>query len=97
MFTPGDDCFPDRSATVIVQCAALDGGKAVELAGAGIRGVRRVAPTGIGSSFWNEIGANNARYPLGVDVILASGPEILCLPRSTRVVAGCGVSHAEGR
>ncbi len=96
-FNPGDDCYPDRSATVIVQCASLDGGDAVDLEGPGILGVRRVAPSGVGPSFWNELAANAVRYPLGVDVILASNREILCLPRSTRVVASSSARLAEGR
>lgn len=85
-FDQGEDRYPDRSATVIIQCAGLTGGKAVELAGPGIRGRRTIAPRGISGGFWVDVADNGSRYPLGVDLMLAAGPEIMCLPRSIRVV-----------
>ncbi|MDX2158141.1 MAG: phosphonate C-P lyase system protein PhnH [Hyphomicrobiaceae bacterium] len=90
-FDPGDDRYPDRSATVVVQCTALSGGAPVVLQGPGIRDRRRVSPTGLRAEFWSEVAANTTRYPLGIDLLLVSGRDIIGLPRSTRVTA------AEGR
>lgn len=95
-FDQGDERYPDRSATVIVHCPSLTGGAAVELAGPGIRGRRPVAPLGVDAHFWSEFGANGARYPLGVDLVLVAGHRIMCLPRSTRVVDAHGGEHAKG-
>jgi alpha-D-ribose 1-methylphosphonate 5-triphosphate synthase subunit PhnH len=84
-FDPGSDQFPDRSTTVIVQCLALDGGEAVTLTGPGIAGSRVVAPAGLRAGFWTEVAANNARYPLGIDLLLAHGDAAIGLPRSTQI------------
>lgn len=82
-FEAGDDRYPDRSATLVVQCAALHGGPSVRLTGPGIDTARMIAPAGLRNIFWDEIAANNARYPLGVDLILAAGDAILAVPRSS--------------
>lgn len=85
-FNAGDDQFPDRSTTVLVQCAGLDGGEAVTLEGPGIPGRRSIAPTGLRSGFWAEVEGNAAVYPLGVDLLLVHGAQLLGLPRSTQIV-----------
>lgn len=92
-FAAGDERYPDRSATVIVACEALTGGNQAAISGPGIKGERHVAPRGLPDGFWPEAAANHERYPLGVDFILAARDEILCLPRSTRIV----VPRAEAR
>ena len=81
----GTDQFPDRSTTVIVQVAGLEGGPAITLAGPGILGSRNVAPQGLRSRFTDELRENGALYPLGVDVLLAHGGGLIGLPRSTQV------------
>lgn len=85
-FNPGTDQFPDRSTTVLVQCAGLGGGGAVTLAGPGIPGSREIAPAGLRPGFWSEFAANAELYPLGVDLILSHGEAVIGLPRSTQVV-----------
>ena len=85
-FNPGTDQFPDRSATVIVQCADLAGGPGVSLAGPGISGSRRFAPMGLRPGFWTEVSAHAGFYPLGVDLILSHGATVAGLPRSTQVL-----------
>jgi alpha-D-ribose 1-methylphosphonate 5-triphosphate synthase subunit PhnH len=84
-FDAGSDQFPDRSTTIIVQCTALDGGEAVTLAGPGIAGSRMIAPAGLHAGFWSEVAANNARYPLGIDLLLAHDDAAIGLPRSTQI------------
>lgn len=87
-FSVGDDLFPDRSATILIECAALEGGEAVTLSGPGIPGTRTVAPEGLRAGFWAEVAANNALYPLGVDMLLVAGNRVMGLPRSTIVTVG---------
>lgn len=82
-FHPGEDQFPDRSATVIVQCEALTGGAPVTLEGPGIAASRKIAPAGLREGFFAELAANAGRYPLGVDCLLTHGTELIGLPRST--------------
>ena len=85
-FSPGTDQFPDRSTSVIVQCASLAGGDAVTLAGPGIADSHEIAPKGLRPGFWTEVAANAARYPLGIDLILSHGEAIIGLPRSTQIL-----------
>lgn len=82
-FNPGNDLFPDTSTTLIIECAAFEGGEAVTLSGPGIETSRTIAPTGLRAGFWDEVAANNALYPLGVDMLLVAGNRIMGLPRST--------------
>lgn len=84
-FNLGTDQFPDRSTTVIVQVAGLEGGSAITLAGPGILGSRNIAPQGLRSGFTDELRENGALYPLGVDVLLAHGEGLIGLPRSTQI------------
>lgn len=89
-FNPGNDLFPDRAATLLIECKALEGGDfeggdAVTLSGPGIETSLRIAPQGLRAGFWDEVIANNAAYPLGVDILLVSGNKIMGLPRSTQV------------
>lgn len=85
-FRLGDDRYPDTSATLIVQTAALAGGPAVTLAGPGLREPAAFAPKGLRDGFWGEVAENARRYPLGVDLVLVAGDAMAGLPRSTAVV-----------
>lgn len=84
-FHPGTDQFPDRSTTLILQCAALEGGEPLTLSGPGIPGTRSIAPLGLRAGFVAELRDNAERYPLGVDLVLTHGDSLLGLPRSTRI------------
>jgi alpha-D-ribose 1-methylphosphonate 5-triphosphate synthase subunit PhnH len=84
-FNSGTDQFPDRSTTVIVQCAGLDGGETVSLTGPGIAVSCTIAPRGLRPGFWAEVAANAECYPLGIDLILSHGDAVIGLPRSTQI------------
>lgn len=81
----GDDRYPDRSATLVLLCASLEGGDAVTLSGPGIRSEKRVSPKGVGATLWRDFALNAARYPLGFDTFFVSGGDLMALPRSTRI------------
>ena len=84
-FNLGTDQFPNRSTTVIVQVAGLEGGPSSTLSGPGIPGTRTAKPQGLRAGFIDELRENGALYPLGVDVLLAHGEGLIGLPRSTQV------------
>lgn len=84
-FHPGNLEYPDRSATVIIQVNSLDLGCGVRLRGPGIRDIVRLDASGLPTGFWRILHQNNQRFPLGVDVILASETEIVSLPRTVQV------------
>ena len=82
VYPVGTPDYPDRSATLIVEMDALseDG---PTLSGPGIDGTARLSIPGP-----DALRANNALFPLGVDVILCAGDRLACLPRSTRIGGG---------
>lgn len=84
-FDAGHDQFPDRSATIFVQCAALTGGAPVTLSGPGIEDSRCIAPQGLRTDFWDEVAANSELYPLGIDLVLSCGDALIGLPRTTQI------------
>ncbi len=84
-FSAGDDRFPDRSATLLVLCGSGHTGSPVDLSGPGIATAVRVAPGNLTQRFWLDAIANAKLYPLGVDLLLVSGTQIMGLPRSTRI------------
>ncbi|MEX0316475.1 MAG: phosphonate C-P lyase system protein PhnH [Ruegeria sp.] len=73
--------YPDRSATLIVECDALAQSGAV-LRGPGIRERARLSVPDVPA-----MQANAALYPLGCDFFLTSGAQVAALPRSTQVMA----------
>ncbi len=86
-FNPGTDQYPDQSTTLILQIDALEGGAPMDIEGPGIPGTRRIAPVGLPADFVAVWAGNHKLYPLGVDLLLAAGSQILGLPRSTRINA----------
>ncbi len=75
----GEAEYPDRSATLIVEMAAL-GAEGATLAGPGIRDTARL------SLPETEAFRRNARlFPLGLDFFLTAGDRVAALPRTTRV------------
>lgn len=73
--------YPDRSATLIVECDALsqDGPR---LTGPGIQSFQRLNLPETAA-----FRANRALFPLGFDTLFTAGDRIAGLPRSTRVEA----------
>lgn len=84
-FAQGSQEYPDRSATLVFQLESLDGGHRLALQGPGIDGEARLAPHPLPRHFVEQWKQNRARFPRGVDLILAAPGAIACLPRTTRV------------
>lgn len=81
----GTSDYPDRSATVLVAVPALDGGEAVRLSGPGIKTRTTFAPRGVSQAIWQQLVANHALYPCGIDMLFVSAGAIAGLPRSTAI------------
>ena len=80
----GDPKYPDQSATFIVQVSSFTGGQGVRLEGPGIDGEVRTEVADLGPDFWEAWRANSAQFPLGIDVMLCSGADVIGLPRTSR-------------
>ena len=84
VFPIGTEEEPENSATLIIEIPTLQGGPNLILRGPGIRSTRAIAPE-IGAGFLPFSQHNHALYPRGIDLILCSGRDFLCLPRTTEI------------
>lgn len=85
-FAQGTQEYPDRSATIILQVESFEAGERLLLAGPGIEKLSEIAPSPMPRHFAEQWRQNNARFPRGVDLILAGPDAVACLPRTTRIV-----------
>lgn len=85
VFNQGDAKYPDRSTTLVIQLARLEGGPTVTLRGPGIKDEASLALPGLPAGFWDQVQTNGAQFQFGVDLIFAAGDRLTALPRTTRV------------
>ncbi|CAN0583747.1 unnamed protein product [Ectocarpus sp. 12 AP-2014] len=81
-FPVGTPEYPDRSASLIVECDGLEASGTV-LEGPGIRDTARLNLPEV-----SAFAANHTLYPLGLDFYFTAGDSIAALPRSTAVREG---------
>lgn len=86
-FKQGEQDYPDRSATLIVQMEAFSGGSPLRLEGPGIESFTLAAPRSLNEDFIEQWSRNQSNYPLGIDLILSCPEGYLSIPRTTRVTA----------
>ena len=87
-FSQGTQEYPDRSTTVILQIEGLKGGRKLTLTGPGIRKSGHIAPRGLPDHFVDQWQSNGARFPRGVDVLLAAPEGVIGLPRTVKISIG---------
>ena len=81
----GEPAYPDRSATLLVEVAGFAARGPIEGSGPGLAFPRRSSDCGLPREFWLARQQAEARFPLGVDLLLFSAGEVMALPRSTRL------------
>jgi alpha-D-ribose 1-methylphosphonate 5-triphosphate synthase subunit PhnH len=84
-FAQGEDEYPDRSTTVIVQVSSLTDGPCTTWSGPGVNGSIDVCINGLPDWFWDDWRRNFNNYPLGVDLLFACEGAVIGLPRSIKV------------
>lgn len=77
----GTPDYPDRSATLIVECAEL------VTTGATLKGPGIQSSTALSLPDIRAFQNNSALFPLGLDFIFTCGDRIAALPRTTQVTA----------
>lgn len=85
-FRQGTDDYPDRSATIVLQLDDFSEGRRLVLRGPGIRETTDLAARPLPDRLLAELRDNQSRFPLGVDLILATPDAIAGLPRTTTIV-----------
>jgi alpha-D-ribose 1-methylphosphonate 5-triphosphate synthase subunit PhnH len=84
-FSQGSMEYPDRAATLVLQVECLSESDGFSLSGPGIRGSRALSASPLPADFAARMRTNRARFPRGVDIILASAAMVAALPRSVHV------------
>ena len=84
-FALGTDEYPDRSATLVIEVAALSPADGLVLAGPGIKDTARLRADGVGPRFWRERAGLTELFPRGIDLVLTCGRLLAALPRTTEV------------
>lgn len=86
-FALGNEEYPDRSTTLIVQVERFRG-EVIQIDGPGIKGRRSFAAEPLPDDFAARFSANRELFPRGVDLVLVVGDEIVALPRSVQILKG---------
>lgn len=81
--TTGDYLYPDRAATIVAGCR-LGSGQRLRLRGPGIPGTCELLVDGLPAEFW-PLRQQRMRYPLGWDLFLTDGRQVVGLPRTTTI------------
>lgn len=79
----GSDLYPDDGATLVVD-AQFDTGEALRVTGPGVNGAETLRVGGLPDGFW-AVRAEAMRYPMGFELFLLSGDQVIGIPRSTKV------------
>jgi alpha-D-ribose 1-methylphosphonate 5-triphosphate synthase subunit PhnH len=79
--TVGTITDPDDGATLIIGCR-LGEGRLLRLRGPGIQHQSEVRVADLPLAFW-QLRATKISYPLGIDLFLVDGGQVIGLPRST--------------
>lgn len=88
-FARGEEEYPDRSATMIIEAATLAEGGPLILRGPGIADRRQLSLGGLAPGFLADWAANHALFPRGVDILFTCGRRLAGLPRSIRLEGRC--------
>lgn len=80
-FACGSELFPERSTTLVVEVERL-AGRGWTLRGPGVESTAQMAAAIPGPRFLAQWRSQRARFPRGIDLILACGENITALPRT---------------
>ena len=86
-FSQGTQDYPDRSTTIVLEVASLEGGARLSLSGPGIKGANEISSVGLPATFLDQWRANRALFPRGIDLILTCGNRLIGLPRTVTIKA----------
>jgi alpha-D-ribose 1-methylphosphonate 5-triphosphate synthase subunit PhnH len=80
--------YPDRSATLIIQCGVISNTEGVTIAGPGIETSESLHAEGLAPAFFHALDLRNREaFPMGIDVFLTAPAQVAAIARSTRIGA----------
>ncbi|MGC9459161.1 phosphonate C-P lyase system protein PhnH [Vibrio genomosp. F10] len=84
-FAMGDDSYPDRSTSVIIEVESFHTGTTLIFSGPGIKGETKVKIEGLSDPLIEAIQTGRGCFPHGIDMFFSCENEVIALPRSTQV------------
>lgn len=84
-FCIGEEEFPERSATLMIQISGFKVEAGRSWKGPGIKTEEHLQVLGLSDTFWKFWHRNHTLYPLGVDVFFISPSAMVGLPRTIEV------------
>jgi len=84
-FAQGTLEYPDRSTTLMLQVESLETETGLTLSGPGIKETSSLCAAPLWPGFADQLRANRARFPQGVDLLFCAGNRIVGVPRSTHI------------
>lgn len=84
IFALGEEDYPDRSTTLVLEVPRLEDHGPLTLRGPGIWDSAHI-DTGLNAAFWRARGTLASMFPLGLDLLFTCGRRLAALPRTTRV------------
>jgi alpha-D-ribose 1-methylphosphonate 5-triphosphate synthase subunit PhnH len=85
-FNIGTPDYPDRSTTIVIEVASFRSGTRLTLTGPGIPERRSFQVDPLPGDFSEQLAANRAHFPCGIDLLLVADGEVAALPRTARLV-----------
>jgi len=89
-FALGDNEYPDRSTTLILQVGSLTQGPDYELRGPGIDGTTTLRASVSPADLFEQLAINARLFPRGIDLLLVHDDAMVAIPRTTRLAARGG-------
>ncbi len=83
----GNESWPDQSCTLIIQCQSFYKGIIYRASGPGIKQSRKIRCSAFNGTLIHQREKLASRFPLGIDLILTSGRDFFCIPRTTTLIA----------
>ncbi|KJF93701.1 PhnH protein [Photobacterium angustum] len=84
-FSKGEENYPDRSASLIIEVDSLQSGVELSLTGPGIQEKTTAYINGLSSELLVAVLNGRGVFPHGVDLFFTSGRQVMALPRTTQV------------
>ncbi|GLS23962.1 carbon-phosphorus lyase [Labrys miyagiensis] len=85
-FALGSDEYPDRSTTLLIAVNRLEAAEEFAFTGPGIKERIGLSIAPLPSGFREQLRANAALFPRGVDLIFTAPGRIAALPRSSQLI-----------
>tara|TARA_R110000787_G_scaffold8607_39_gene29418 strand:+ start:5224 stop:5814 length:591 start_codon:yes stop_codon:yes gene_type:complete len=76
---------PEHGASILLRAREGNEPTTLRLSGPGIKGERILAVAGVHPGWWSQRHHWNQAFPLGIDMIILTGSQLLAIPRTVQI------------